>query len=217
MKKLNLNSIIQTPLPATQYYREVNLKTQIVLHHTAGGTLNSTLSWWKLTPARIATAFLIDRDGSIHQCFHSSYWAHHLGTKLKTNTQLNKQSIGIELCNWGPLTRKPNQKPDEVPTFLTYIGKELPISDAVMYPEGYRGYQFYQKYTTPQLESLKLLLEYLGEKYDIPCEMQDDIWEVNPLALGGEKGVFSHGSYRKDKSDCHPQLQLRNLFDLRRV
>jgi N-acetyl-anhydromuramyl-L-alanine amidase AmpD len=212
MKKLDTSTIIQTPLPATQYYRSPHQKTQIVLHHTAGGTINSTLSWWKLTPVRIATAFLIDRDGNIHQCFHSSHWAHHLGTKLKTNTQLNKQSIGIELCNWGPLTRKANQKQDEVPTFLTYTGKELPISDTVMYPEGYRGFQFYQKYTAPQLESLKQLVEYLGEKYDIPTEIHDDIWEVNPLAWGGEKGVFSHSSFRKDKTDCHPQLQLRNLF-----
>jgi N-acetyl-anhydromuramyl-L-alanine amidase AmpD len=213
MKKLDISTIIHTPLPATQYYREKHHKTQIVLHHTAGGTINSTLSWWKLTPARIATAFLIDREGRIHQCFHSSYWAHHLGTKHHNNTQLNKQSIGIELVNWGPLTRKPIQKKDEVPNFLTYTGKVLPLSDIVMYPEGYRGQQFYQKYTNDQLQSLKLLLEYLGEKYGIPTEIHDDIWELNPLAWGGEKGVFSHVSYRKDKTDCHPQMQLRKIFD----
>ena len=99
---MKIKNLIQFPLTKAQYYPEVFLKKQIVLHHTVSGpNAKNVISGWGYTPVRVATAFVIDGDGIIYQCFSSAHWAHHLGTHNRNNTQLNQQSIGIEICNWG--------------------------------------------------------------------------------------------------------------------
>jgi N-acetyl-anhydromuramyl-L-alanine amidase AmpD len=207
MKKLDINSIIQARLPATQFYAEKHDKKQIVLHHTvSNGNANNVISAWKKTPSRVGTAFIIDGEGIIHQCFSSAHWAHHLGTKLKQNKLLNQQSIAIEICSWGGL-KKVGQK------YYSTFGIELKENEVLNYNKTIRGFQYFQKYKPKQLESLKLLVQYLCEKYAITPKLNSDIWDINQQALSGIRGIFTHVSYRKDKSDCHPQLELRNLLN----
>lgn len=206
MKKLDINSITQVWLPETQYYQEKQRKNQIVLHHTAGSSsVEGVLAWWKKTPARIGTAFIIDRSGIIYQCFHSSYWAHHLGTKRKNNTILNKQSIGIELCCWGSLTKKYDY-------FMSYKGKQIPREDVIYYDESFRDCHYYQSYTLNQIESLRLLILYLSNKYKIPMDFHSNMWNLSSAALSETPGIFSHVSFRSDKSDCHPQSELVEML-----
>lgn len=98
-------NLIKHNFPETQYICEKTTKTQIVLHHTASGTsVNGDISWWRSNPERVATAFIIDREGIAHQLFDDEYWAYHLGLKQKVFTQarlpyknIDKLSIGIEL------------------------------------------------------------------------------------------------------------------------
>lgn len=206
MKKLDINSIIQVRLPDTQYYPEKHEKKQIVLHHTVSGpNAKYVMAGWKKTPTRIGTAFIIDGNGIIHQCFSSAHWAHHLGTKLKQNRILNQQSIGIEICNWGGLVNKGNK-------FYSTTGIEIPKHEVFEYGKPWRGFQYFQKYNHEQLESLKLLILYLCEKYNIPPRLNPDIWDINQQALNGLQGIFTHVSFRKDKSDCQPQQELKSLL-----
>ena len=46
-------------LDSEQYYRTNHKKDLIVLHHTAGGSAASTVSWWNSNKSRIATAYII--------------------------------------------------------------------------------------------------------------------------------------------------------------
>jgi len=39
-----------------------------------------------------------------------------------------------------------------------------------------------------------------------------NMWDVNEDALNGEPGVWTHVSYRSDKSDCHPQPELIDVL-----
>jgi N-acetyl-anhydromuramyl-L-alanine amidase AmpD len=214
-----LDKITMNPLAPDQYYNEDTVKTQIYVHHTAGGPNPQTaIDWWNSTPERVATAFIIGRDapanakwynGQIVQCYGSGKWAHHLGLKAsqlvsggKTNLELNKGSIGIEICNWGGLTRTANG-------YATYAGNIIAESDIVEYPTPYKSYKYFQKYTSEQLGNLHELLQFLCNKWNISSAYKgDQIFNVDKRALMGENGIFTHTSVRPDKSDCHPQPEL---------
>lgn len=203
---MNTDNIVQVPLLDNQYYKQEHPKKQIVLHHTAGGpNAKNVISGWKSNSDRIATAFVIDSEGVIHQCFSSKYWAHHLGTKEVNNTQLNKESIGIEICNWGILTENGGK-------FYTYTGKEIPAHEVEIMETPFKGSKYYHKYTQNQIAAVKELVVYMGTTYNIPIKYDPTMWELNRRALKGEKGLFTHVSYRKDKSDLSPQKELIKML-----
>ena len=85
---------------------------------------------------------------------------------------------------------------------------EVPIEEVTTYDYPFRGIRHYQKYTDKQLESLKALLQYLCVTYKIPTDYKQEMWEYSKAAVKGDKGIFTHVSYRKDKSDRHPQKEL---------
>jgi N-acetyl-anhydromuramyl-L-alanine amidase AmpD len=220
-----LQKITLVSLPADQYLTEDSSKNQIYVHHTASSTSPyGVLDWWKTTPERVGTAFIVGgpttstkwKDGDIIQCFGSAKWAWHLGlkaehlhvggSKAKTNTDLNKNSIGIEICNWGQLSFK-NGK------FLSYANEEVPKEQVVEYDVAYRGYKFYHKYSAAQLDVVHDLLGFLCDKWNIDKTYQGDrIFDICPDALQGKPGIFSHVSVRPDKFDCHPQVELKQML-----
>jgi len=146
------------------------------------------------------------------QCFSSNKWAWHLGLtsaqlkvggpNAKSNTALNQGSIGIEICNWGGLTKGPKG-------YTSYAGAIVPDDQVIAYPTPFRSYSYYQKYTTAQLDTVRQLLQFFAGKYNIPIAYKgDQIFDVTPAALCGEPGIWTHVSVRPDKSDCHPQPEL---------
>ena len=203
--KLDTTKIVQTRFKETQYYQEEFTKKQIVIHHTvSNGNAKNVIAWWGKTPARIGVAFVIDREGIIHQCFSSKHWAHHLGVKGTKNKQLNQLSIGIELCAWGSLKRS-DLKSSIVAQFTSSTGTIVPNDEVIALEKPFRGSKYYQKYTDKQLKTLQMLLNYLCETYNIPNTYNSDMWDYSRSAINGSPGIFTHVSYRKDKSDCFPQ------------
>ena len=97
--------------PDTQYVRQKTEKKQIVLHHTVSGDkVDGDTSWWLHTPERVATSYIISREGQLHKCFDDEYWAYHLGLSAEhfnrfgiSYHRLDPSSIGIELDSWGAL------------------------------------------------------------------------------------------------------------------
>lgn len=217
LEKLDLSKIISIPLPTNQYIREISKKKQIVLHHTVSGQgTNGDISWWRQTTARVGTAIIIDWKGGIYQCFSSKYWAYHLGLKTSNNKKLNKESIGIEIDSWGGLMRRgkfwyPAKWNSDLKKNIPNL-KVAPIKSVVTYPDGFRGFYGYEKYTKAQIEALRKLLVYFSEKYNIPLKYNDDMFDLSSKALNGQKGVWSHTSFRKSKSDCHPQPELIKML-----
>ena len=63
-----------------------------------------------------------------------------------------------------------------------------------------------------QLETLKNLIIYLCEKYNISKDYKEDMWDISTSALSGSPGIYTHVSFRKDKSDCHPQIEFIKLL-----
>lgn len=203
-----VNEIVQRPLPTTEYFQEVAEKKQIYLHHTAGSSnpYGVVDDWRADTRGRIATCIVIGRDGTIVQAFSSKFWAYHLGVKSSTFVSykipyinLDKFSIGIELCNWGQLTKGKDGK------YYNYVNKEIPPSEVIAFKQPFKGFYFFQKYTPQQIENTRRLLVYFNETYNIPIKYSPDIWQITPRALRGEPGLFTHNSVRADKVDIFPQ------------
>jgi len=215
---LDLSKINQVPLSSNQYFDEEIKKVQIVLHHTAGNSsgVGTIKNWNNDDRGRIATCVTISGkglskdtyDGEICQAFSSKKWAYHLGIKPDVFRSrgvkyqvLDKISIGIEICNWGPLTKIGNR-------YFNYVDREVPADQVCELEKPYKGHKYYHAYTDAQIESVKQLLIYWNKVHGISLLYRDDIWEVSVRALSGESGVFTHNSYRKDKSDVSPQPKL---------
>jgi hypothetical protein len=160
-----------------EYYHEEVKKKTIYLHHTAGSHRPDwTVANWERDKTgsgdvrHIATAFVIggistrdnddEWDGTIIECLPPAKWAHHLGVKAKNNKLLNKESIGIEVCNYGPLTKRGNK-------YYNYVNSQVPASLVVELEKEWKGYSYYHGYTENQLIALSSLMTYLGSKFDI--------------------------------------------------
>jgi hypothetical protein len=212
---LDVTKIKQVPLRESQYIKEETKKTQIVLHHTAGNSSGvGTIKMWDADDrGRIATCVTISGkglsrdtyDGEICQAFSSKFWAYHLGVKgdvFRANgvpaISLDKLSIGIEICSWGPLEKKGDK-------FYNYVNREVPADQVTELATPYKGHKYYHRYTDAQIESTKNLLMYWRDTYGINLTYrEEDMWSVSKKALRGENGVYTHNSYRKDKTDIHP-------------
>ena len=203
--KLDISKIKQARLKESQFFAELSLKTQIYLHHTAGGGNAEAVSrYWNGNTERIATAFIIGADGLIVQCFSSKHWSWHLGVGQKEfkaqgvpYKNLNKSSVGIEVCNWGYLKEKNGH-------FYNYVNARVPDSMVTTLETPYKGYKHWYKYTDAQIESTRQLLVYLCETYDIPKEYRSEIFGLDIEAFKNTKGIYTHNSVRKDKSDIYP-------------
>ena len=187
----------------TKYYDTIHPKNQIVLHHTVSGPgITGDLKTWENYKANIGTCVVIDRDGTVNQLFSSKHWAYHLGCGKK---DLDKQSIGIEIDNWGQLEEKEGK-------LYAIYGNKVDV-ETVHYPLGFRGEQIFEAYTEAQIRTIGELLLLWNKRYGISLEYHEDMWDVSERALDGESGVWAHVSYRPypskhNKWDAHPDPNL---------
>lgn len=221
---LDISKIIQYPLQKGQFFEEEDVKKQIVMHHTSGSQNPFfVIDGWNNNIDKIGTPFVIAgkpkdknekyKDGDIIQCFSSKYYCYHLGVPSETfkkynipYQRLDKIAVGVELCNWGYVTKQPNG------TFKNYVGGLVPTEDVVDLGSEFRGYRYYHCYSDSQLNSLRDLIIYLCDKYNIPKNYNEEIWNINPAALNGQSGIWSHTSYRQDKYDCSCQPKLISML-----
>ncbi len=233
----NMVTLIETiPLKDGRFFKsEAGLqKKQIYIHHTAGwGDPVGNLHGWNDANNQVGTWCLIagrrihrrhkHTDGHVYRAFSSKDWAWHLGVSTSNSRQLNKESIGIELCSFGPLRKISDNEfaPLNPQVSARFTTDQVTVYDASNgYPDGYRGHHYHEKYTEAQLEALENVLSYLCSTYNIPMDYKgDQMFDVDQRALDGEPGIWSHTSVRGlnkhnkyEKYDCHPQPELISML-----
>lgn len=226
LKPIVLSKIKSYSFPENKYFHDEYEKTQIVLHHTvSGGSIEGDVSTWANGKYNVGVTIVIDRAGVPWQLFDSKYWAYHLGTG---DHSLDKHSVAIEIDNWGGLvlgdgtTKQFGKNEDGTPRMIyTVSGKyyayygnnvNLPVSQIQSYPQGYRGYNYFEKYTLEQIRTVGELILFWGLKYNIPLYYNATMFNLTEEALRGKHGVWTHTSYRIDKSDMHPQPEMKEML-----
>lgn len=216
--KLDISAIIFHAFPENQFVKRITNKTQATIHHTVSGRgVKGDIGWWLSQPARIATHFIIGWDGVIHQNYSTKYWGYHLGCG-KAN--LDACTIAIEIDSWGGLVMNektglyhPARWDKKKGKFMPNLRVKALEEDRVfLVPDGYRGFTAFENYTTKAIESLRQILVYCNEKYGIPIDYREDMWDWSADAMAGNPGVYSHTSYRKDKSDIYPHPKLVEML-----
>ena len=160
-----------------EYYHETVDKKTIYIHHTAGSHRPDwVIASWERDKTgsggvrHIATAYVIggkstrdgntDFDGVIIECHPPEKWAHHLGIKANNNKRLNQESIGIEICNYGPLTKKGDE-------YFTYVNGKVPADQVIDLGYDFRGFRYHHAYTSAQIDATKELVTQLGNNFNI--------------------------------------------------
>lgn len=221
-------NVIDKILEKGEYYEEVCEKNTLYLHHTAGGHRPDwVISTWdtddevdktgKKSPRSVATAYVIGGlstrdpkdnswDGKIYRAFDDKFWAHHLGTTLANNRALNKASVAVEICNYGPLTKGADGK------FYNYVNSQVPADQVVTLAKPFRGFYYYHAYTDKQIATTREFILAMKAKYpkiDLKTPLLTaEGFELNASAQKGISGVWTHSNVRKDKFDLSPQPKL---------
>lgn len=185
----------------TYYYQTKTKKTQICLHFTVG-VLPGDIATLTKENNRMSVQYVVDRLGHIYRLFPDEFWSYHLGsTAIGGNSVMSKQSIGIEISNYGPLRLKDDK-------YVDVYGNTYTMDDTLVDAVSYRGYDFYAKMSERQTKAVASLLAYLSDKHGIPLDFKEDIGNVFGSAEEAVnfKGVFCHSNVRSDKFDLPPEM-----------
>jgi len=198
------------------------------LHHTAGwdNPFACVNSWNKDKRGRVATQYVIGGtnvkgngskyDGVVVECFPNNYLGWHLGKV--GNFKISKLSGGVELNNFGYLTKKGDK-------YYTYVNTEVKPEFVCDLGYKFRGHQYWHAYSDKQIESLRLLILHLKDIYPkmdlengLPKLLKEgvhpkDAFEFNLDAYNAKQfGLWTHTNVRKDKFDCFPQHELVEML-----
>ncbi len=194
-------------LPATEYFAEPTEKTGIAIHHTVGGTVESTIRWWCTDRTPVGTAYLIERDGTVFEAFEPEAWAFQFGLRWADplRTSFEKRFIGIELASEGGLTEH-----DGILYAFDRISPRTIVErdGAFDYRQPYRGYRWFARYEPAQLDALGRLVDELCTRFGIPRQYPERPFDYYGPALAEFRGVIGHAMVRFDKSDPAPDPAL---------
>jgi N-acetyl-anhydromuramyl-L-alanine amidase AmpD len=128
----------------------------IIYHYTAGGSQSDTVKYFQDPASKVSAHYVLGRDGKVVQMVPLNRAAWHAGeSKLAGAAGVNSFSIGIEICNWGKLTKKDDK-------FYVWSGAPYrgpaPVRAAGAY---------WEPYTDEQYKSLARLTNALLAKYSI--------------------------------------------------
>ncbi len=189
------------------YIQTETSKDLIVLHHTVGGSALSTIDYWKSDPDRIATAYVIERDGVIFEVFDPKYWAFHLGLKGSAGA-VDKRSIGIEIASEGGLIQRDGN--------LYCFGR---VSERTLFKQEYydhgmpwREYRFFDAYSDAQIAAIVELVNHLCDQFKIPRKTPARHFDFDD-GYREFTGIIGHHHVRTDKSDVHPGFSWQRLVE----
>lgn len=179
------------------YYNTKTVKKSICLHFTVGYIKSDTTAL-STKDNHVSVSYVVDRTGRIYEMFPDTDWSYHLGSgAVGGNGVMSKQSIGIEISNYGPLKLSGENLVD------AYGNTYCSVSETKFYTkQNYRGYDYFASMTDDQINAVVQLLQYLGRKHNIPMNFKPDDAPFNSASEATSfNGVFYHTNVRKDKFD----------------
>lgn len=136
--------------------RSTSKITAIICHYTAGGNSSGAVSWFQDPASKVSAHYVIGKDGQVVQMVALDRAAWHAGTsELAGTAGVNAFSIGIEIVNWGKLTKKDGK-------FYTYTGQLYRGSEPVNVNGAY-----WEPFTDEQYKAVIRLTTALIDRYPL--------------------------------------------------
>jgi N-acetyl-anhydromuramyl-L-alanine amidase AmpD len=200
-------------LPSKEYLPEVVNKDLVVLHFTAGASARSAFTTWLNNPERVATAYIVDPDGTVYEVFDPTQWAFHLGIKGSRGVH-DRRSVGIEIANVGPLKPSP-EDPDRLNWWPNNWGSPWCRREetAKYVHASFRGIDDFAAFPDPQVDAVARLVRHLCDRFSIPKTIPPGSRrsECDVAFFGSFKGVATHQNFRRDKWDIGPAFPWERL------
>lgn len=223
-------------LPKNEYFPGPYKKHWLFLHHTAGwnNPFKTITNWANDSRGKIATEFVLGGqsikgndnkyDGTLVKCMKDGGFGWHLGI----GNIFHKETIGIEMCNFGQLTKGGYKKqgtwisknPDK---YYTYVGVEAHPDQICFLDKKFRGYDVWHKYSDKQIETLKEFIKDISERDGIDptkgivelikSKGAHEAFNFCDISyVKSNPGVWLHSNVRKDKFDLFPQPELVDML-----
>jgi peptidoglycan hydrolase-like protein with peptidoglycan-binding domain len=243
-KQFGILEIKKQFLPKGEYLVGPTKKDWVFLHHTAGweNPYNTISAWGRDNRGTIATEFVLGGpkitdgnntfDGELVHAFPAGGYGWHLGTG---NNVMHRNSVGIEVCNfgyltlggywkWNSTTNKNEWVKLKVNRLYTYVGTELDPESAQVstIAKEFRGYRTWHRYSDNQIQVLKHWILFIANRDGIDIRKglpalihrrgADAFDFFDPTYVEANKGLWSHTNVRKDKVDMFPQPELIDML-----
>lgn len=186
-------------LPEDNYHKEVYHKTQIVIGHNARKDMRHFDGWLRRNGGKYkkTSTFTIDKEGGVYQHFDPKYYSDFIGIDE------DKSNISITLVNVGWLKFDPINK-----LYTDWLGHVYSKKTKVI-ERTWRGYDFWYQYSDKQMESLKKLVSFLCDKFEIPKEcIGNNVYDEN---VDIYKGVVFRSNYSQEIRDVSPAFDVGQL------
>ena len=141
---------------------EENLPDTLVIHYTAGRSLESSVNTLRDPNIKASAHLVIGRDGKIVQLIPFNKIAWHAGSSSwNGRSGLNKYSIGIEIDNAGLLTKVGD-------TYKTWFGATIAAGDVLYATHRNQSTpNYWHTFTEKQIEVVFDVCQVLRDKYGI--------------------------------------------------
>ena len=144
---------------------------------------------------------------------------------------LNKRTLSVELTALGYIQKVGNEWMQDSNNYTTKVKNgsiklsspyKITSSGKIVPMSNYKGYKYFQSYSAAQLKSLKVLLDKWGPDGDkkiiwrINSDQFEDLFppegKLSKNAYHGVRGIYTHNSFKIEKSDVMPQKELLELL-----
>lgn len=219
------------------YFKGPVPKRWIFFHHTAGwDSPYTTIKGWEMDTHSIGTEYVVGgpsikgtqspHDGKVLRAFPEGGFAWHL--TIGNNT-LHKESIGIEICSFGGLTKGGYFKlgktwtPLNPNSYYAWTGTEVPENQVTDIGWDHRGFRYFHSMSNAQIEATKELTLFLCKKYDINPKkgLQEMIHKhgvqkafncIGQQECTANPGLYTHGHVYCPKNDIFPQQEFIDMI-----
>ncbi|MDW8323194.1 MAG: N-acetylmuramoyl-L-alanine amidase, partial [Burkholderiales bacterium] len=165
----------------------------LILHYTAGSSLDGSIAWFKNPHAKASAHLVIGRDGAIVQMVPFNRIAWHAGISAWDGRRgLNAYAIGIELDNAGQMERVGSRWRAKVSKRL-YPDDEVLVANHKHDPPG-TAPSGWHEYSEVQIERALMVAQLLMERYALQEVLGHD--DVSPGRKMDPGPAFPMASFR---------------------
>jgi|TARA_R110000796_G_scaffold40510_1_gene100329 N-acetyl-anhydromuramyl-L-alanine amidase AmpD len=182
------------------YYPVEFKKRQIVLGNSFSEKNNHIKGWLKreMGEYKKTSMFTIDRKGKIYQHFDTINYS-----DFTNNKSVDKKIISISIENQGWLNKDLIND-----TYFDWVGNIYKRRVKVI-EKRWRGFNYWDPYTTKQLNSCIDLISYLCKEYNIPNKCVGHNTYIDGIEFF--EGVLYKSNYYKESTDLSPAWDYKSM------